>query len=245
MAGRIEIEIDATEFRKKLDIKDGVDGKTPIPGVDFELPKDGKDGQSIVGPKGDKGDSGESIIGPSGSPGRDGSPDTPEQVRDKLRELKAPNKLNIEDLGNVDVLESTIIAKAFVPKAITSNYDVEINNLTDGQVLKYNVTKNKWINGAVGSPSAESRVVFSVSTTTSAGSDENTDYVYLISGTTTLTLPTAVGNTNLYTVKNVGTGTVTIATTGGQTLDGSSVITMPVRYTSVDLISDNSNWNVT
>lgn len=88
------------------------------------------------------------------------------------------------------------------------------------------------------------RSINSVSTNTAAGSTSGTDYVYLCSGTMTLTLPTAVGNTNLYTVKNVGTGTVTVAT-AAQTIDGSSSITLPVQYTAVDLISDTANWNVT
>lgn len=89
------------------------------------------------------------------------------------------------------------------------------------------------------------RSINSVSTPTTAGSTSGTDYVYLVSGTTTITLPTAVGNTNLYTIKNVGTGVVTINTTSSQTIDGSLTVSMPVQYTAVDLISDTANWNVT
>lgn len=89
------------------------------------------------------------------------------------------------------------------------------------------------------------RVITSISGDTTAGSTAGTDYVYLCTGTLTLTLPTAVANTNLYTVKNVGTGVVTVATTSAQTIDGSLTIVMPVQFTSVDLISDTANWNVT
>ena len=65
-------------------------------------------------------------------------------------------------------------------------------------------------------------------------------------GTLTLTMPDATaGNTNLYTVKNVGSGVVTINTTSAQTIDGSSTIVMPVQFTSVDLISDTANWVIT
>lgn len=88
------------------------------------------------------------------------------------------------------------------------------------------------------------RTVIKISTATAGGATAATDYVYLISGTTTLTLPTAVGNTNLYTVKNVGTAIVTIATTSSQTIDGSSTITLSVANTNLDIISDNSNWKV-
>lgn len=96
-----------------------------------------------------------------------------------------------------------------------------------------------------GSGSGIVRLITSISGNTNAGAASTTDYVYLVSGTTTLTLPTAVGNTNLYTVKNVGVGTVTINTTSAQTIDGSATIVMPIQYTSVDLVSDTANWSVT
>ena len=89
------------------------------------------------------------------------------------------------------------------------------------------------------------RNVSSVAVDTSAGDTADIDYVYLVSGTTTITLPTAVGNDNLYTIKNVGVGVVTVATTSAQTIDGDTTITMPVQYTSVDLISDGANWSIT
>jgi hypothetical protein len=90
-----------------------------------------------------------------------------------------------------------------------------------------------------------SRGVYSVSSNTSAGSAANVDYVYLVSGTTTITLPTAASNTNRYTIKNTGTNTVSIATTSSQTIDGSaSPITINVQNVSLDLISDGANWNI-
>ncbi len=89
------------------------------------------------------------------------------------------------------------------------------------------------------------RSINSISISTAAGSTSGTDYVYLCTGTLTLTLPTAIGNSNLYTIKNVGSGTVTVATTSAQTIDGSTTIILPVQYTAVDLISDTANWNVT
>lgn len=96
-----------------------------------------------------------------------------------------------------------------------------------------------------GQGSGITRSINSISADTSAGATATTDYVYLISGTTTLTLPDATTNTNLYTVKNVGTGVVTIATTSSQTIDGNLTITMATQFTSVDLISDTANWGIT
>jgi len=112
---------------------------------------------------------------------------------------------------------------------------------TSGQVLISNGTSAPtW-----GTVTGFTRVVSSVNSNTAAGSTANTDYVYLVSGTTTITLPAAAGNTNLYTIKRVGTNTVSIATTSSQTIDGSSSpITINVQYVSLDLISDGTNWNI-
>jgi hypothetical protein len=93
-------------------------------------------------------------------------------------------------------------------------------------------------------PGSITRSINSISSPATAGAGDFTDYVYLVSGTTTLTLPTAVGNANKYAVKNSGSNTVTIATTSSQTIDGSSTATLPVANTSLDLISDGANWKV-
>jgi hypothetical protein len=90
-----------------------------------------------------------------------------------------------------------------------------------------------------------SRGIYSVSTNTSAGSGANVDYVYLVSAAATITLPTAVGNTNTYTIKRTNAGTVNIATTSSQTIDGSaSPISLNVQYASLTLVSDGANWNI-
>lgn len=95
-----------------------------------------------------------------------------------------------------------------------------------------------------GSGSGITRVISSINTPTTAPAVASTDYVYFVSGTTTLTLPTAVGNLNRYTVKRVGVNTVTVATTSAQTIDGSATALLNVQYQSLDLVSDGANWNV-
>ncbi len=47
------------------------------------------------------------------------------------------------------------------------------------------------------------RSVSSIAIATTGGATASTDYVYLCTVTLTFTLPTAVGNTNRYTIKNV------------------------------------------
>lgn len=86
------------------------------------------------------------------------------------------------------------------------------------------------------------RTITSISTATAGAAAAKTDYVYLVSGTTTFTLPTAVGNTNFYTVTNVDVNVVTIATTGGQTINGGSTIPLNNQWDSLSFISNNSNW---
>lgn len=99
---------------------------------------------------------------------------------------------------------------------------------------------------ATGSGSGITRSIQTVATNTLAANSPSIDYVYLASGNITITLPTTVANTNLYTIKNIGAGTVTINTTGGELIDGSATCILPLQFTSVDLISNNSgNWDIT
>ena len=114
----------------------------------------------------------------------------------------------------------------------------------DGQVLTWSNTNSSWGPVTPGSGSGITRSVTTVSTATSAGSNANTDYVYLASGSTSITLPTAVSNANRYTVTNVGTDTITVATTSSQTINGSSSATLPIANMSLDFISNGSNWIV-
>lgn len=115
----------------------------------------------------------------------------------------------------------------------------------DGTVLIADSTKTlgvKW--GTVTGGSGITRSINSVAVNTVAGAAVLTDYVYLVSGTHSVTIPTAVGNSNKYTVKNVGTGVASVNFTGGQNADGSATLSLPVQYQSVDLVSDGANWNI-
>jgi hypothetical protein len=65
------------------------------------------------------------------------------------------------------------------------------------------------------------------------------------SGTFTVTLPTAVGFSGLqYTIKNSGTGVITIATTSSQTIDGGTTASLAVQYVSLTVVSNGANWIV-
>lgn len=67
------------------------------------------------------------------------------------------------------------------------------------------------------------------------------------SGTITLTLPTAVGNTQVYTLKRVDStaaNRVIIATTSSQTIDGVTSKRLLTQFQSIQVYSDGSNWRV-
>lgn len=82
-----------------------------------------------------------------------------------------------------------------------------------------------------------------VSTNTTMANVANVDYVYHVSGTTTVTLPAATTN-NSYKVMNAGTNTVTIAAAGSDTIIGSSTIPLQPNA-SVELISNLTNtWGI-
>lgn len=80
-----------------------------------------------------------------------------------------------------------------------------------------------------------------VDTTADAGGD----FVYLLSAGANLTLPTAVGNTGLYSVKNTDTGnTSDVIADGTETFDGAAG---PITLTAPDaltFVSDGANWEI-
>lgn len=115
---------------------------------------------------------------------------------------------------------------------------------TDGWVLFSDSTQAtglRW--GVNGAGSGITRTVSNISANTSAGATALTEYTYNCTGALTLTLPTAVSNTNQYTVKRVS-GLTTVATTSAQTINGSSTATLTIDNMSLSFISNGVNWNV-
>ncbi len=107
---------------------------------------------------------------------------------------------------------------------------------TDQQVLRYIASTGKW--------TPTSKVPFtSISTTYSIlASDFQIDCT---SGTFTVTLPTAIGIVGKpYSIKNSGTGIITLNTTASQTIDGSLTQTL-TQYDNLQVMSNGSNWIIT
>lgn len=136
-----------------------------------------------------------------------------------------------------------VVERSTAPGAVASTGQLWVSS-TDHTLHFVN---NVGVDTVVGSGSGTtgiSRVITSVSTGTTAAAATKTDYVYLVSAGATLQLPTAVGNTNRYAVKNTdATLTTSIATTSSQTIDGAASRSLPAG-SSFDIISDGSNWRI-
>ncbi len=74
--------------------------------------------------------------------------------------------------------------------------------------------------------------------------DMNVAICIVTANSPTITLPTAVGiSGRIYWIKNRGRGTVTIATTSGQTIDGDSTVT-ETHNSCYQVVSDGAHWAV-
>ena len=92
-----------------------------------------------------------------------------------------------------------------------------------------------------------SRAISSVSGNFTIGSTSTVVLADATGASLTVTLPTAVGiSGRVLTVKrtNSGANTVTVATTSSQTIDGALTQVLTSQYTSLDFISDGSNWSL-
>ena len=101
-----------------------------------------------------------------------------------------------------------------------------------------------YFNSNTGSATGLVVSIINQGTSTTAGAVTNTWYKYnLTAGAVALTLPTAVGNTNPYTVKNKHTANNTVIFTGGQNADGTTTITITPNQ-SLTFFSDGTNWTI-
>lgn len=216
--------------------------------------KDGKDG--APGPR-----------GPRGLPGKDGKdalniePLIQQEVKIKLKEheekfnhdpfligTKKISEAGMEDgmflqfdaKGNrlIYAKMKEIVAK--VSRLAGRGLSLPSQTGNSGKFLTTDGQRSSW---ATPTDTGITRSILSVAVDTTAAAASAKDYIYLCSGTINFTMPTAVGNTNRYAVKNVGVGTVTILFTGGQTGDGNASLTLAPKI-SFDLISDNANWQL-
>ena len=151
------------------------------------------------------------------------------------------NYINISNTS--DLIEHLSSEHKFfgVVNLATSSLKINGSQGSNNQVLTSTGLGITW---ASVSGSGISRSIFTITGSTTAGSNASTDYVYNgnTSGNITLTMPTAASNTNRYTIKNSNTGILTVSTTSSQTIDGVTAYYLNKQYQAIDLLSDNSNW---
>ena len=110
---------------------------------------------------------------------------------------------------------------------------------TSGNVLTSNGTV--WASAA---PGGGLDVLAKTGTYTVATGD-GSNVVVLCTGTFTVTLYAASGNSgNVIQVKNVSTGTITIDANASETIDGATTQTITARYTSLSMVCDGTNWHI-
>ena len=134
------------------------------------------------------------------------------------------------------------------PASTAGNWTLTLppNNGTAGQYLQNlanGVTQWASVTAVGGSGITRSVSVITANTTGAEGA--NTDYVYIASAVgMTFTLPNAIGNTNLYVLKNFTGSSVLVAVSAGQAIDQSATALMPTMNESLSFISNSSVWAV-
>ncbi len=143
---------------------------------------------------------------------------------------------------------TVVVGSPLTTKGDLYGYDVADARIpvgADGKYLMADSTQATGLNWNT----VSATVVLSVITKTANYTISAADDVILgdaTAGSITITLPTAVGIVKSFTVKKVDSSanTVTINTTGGQTIDGSASIVISVQNTSKTVVSDNANWQL-
>lgn len=134
--------------------------------------------------------------------------------------------------------------------AVTTGTSSGFSSVTSSPTAVINFDRSLFNTSLTGSATAYVTLRSNVNSVSSSYVITSTDAVVLADatgGAVTVTLPTAASITGkVYTVKRINSGSnnVTLATTGGQTIDGATTQVMTIQYTSLDVISDGSNWEI-
>ena len=160
-------------------------------------------------------------------------------VKSSAISTKADDSAVVHNTGN----ETIAGVKTFSTKVSTTALQVSGGSIANGKVLTSDGSGNAtW-------QATQAVNQQSVATKTANYTLTTSDEVILADatgGALTLTLPTAVGNTNLYTIKKIdsSSNTATITTSSAQTIDGGGTAVVKVQYASVNLVSNGSNWYI-
>lgn len=171
-------------------------------------------------------------------------------IKEELEKFKRDMLSRFSNIGggnanrNIAVGGNTSVLSRYTDINIKAGSNVTIT-YANNDVTKY-LDLTFASSGGGGSVGGVVRSINRVSTSQTMGATAGTDYVYVATAGIALTLPTAVANTNLYTIKNVSASSVLVATTAAETIDTDANLILPLQYTSVDLINDGADdWSIT
>ena len=120
-----------------------------------------------------------------------------------------------------------------LPQNINTTANVQFNDIQTSSITATNYVKTAGFKVAYAAKIA----AYTITST-----DYMIDYT---SGTFTVTLPSAIGITGqIFVIKNSGTGTITIAPNGTETIDGATSKTLTVQYSGYTLMSDGANFKI-
>jgi hypothetical protein len=164
-----------------------------------------------------------------GENGLNGSPDTADQVVDKVNSSKKLiDKSKIEGLADIERMakENQLpITTSFFNGLRAKNL-----NVVGATATQTGDTVNIQLNS----------ILASITTNTTLTASNS---IVLASGTTTITLPDANGiQGRTYNIINVGTSQITLTPFGGQTISGDTNLILTNQWDSVVIMSNGANW---
>lgn len=149
-------------------------------------------------------------------------------------------------VGTFAMAGSTAGLVTIQPASVAGDWTLTLptDDGTNGQVLTTDGNGiTSWTTpGASSVASGITRVTSVLSVSSTLAAISMTDYAFFPNVGLALTMPTAIGNSNLYTVKNMSTSSVLVIASEG--IDGSASALLPVQNQSLDIISNGSVWCV-
>jgi hypothetical protein len=140
------------------------------------------------------------------------------------------------EIGTRDAQSTIFVTNSIERVRIVSGGAVLVSTTTD------NGTDQLQVNGSIQGTGFDQAYTARTTTYTAATTDY---FIDCTSGTFTVNLFTAVGNTGrILIIKNSGTGTITVDPNGSQTIDGATTQSLATQWSRVHIISDGANWKI-
>lgn len=226
----------------------------------YVIPKDGAQGpMGLRGPQGERGLDGK--VGPKGDPGKDGKNGRDgkdgKNGRDGINGINGINgeqgPIGLQGEKGEPGPRGTLIFRTTKSPDSTLGQDgdwavTSFNELwfKDKSLWKFVTSLGGGNTSRLSNIAADmiKREFYTISTNTTLGANKSRDYFYFCSNGITVAFPTAVNNSNRYSVKNTDGSTITLNFYGSETCDAQTQIILIDINTSLDIVSDGSNWRV-